>query len=251
MKKLLLLGVALAALAVGPANAADLGLPPSAPAPVPAYIPFGWTGLYMGGNAGVAWTPKGEFTDSFGNFFEGASQSTVFTGGGQVGANYQINYWLVVGVEADFNWLSDHNNKSAATSIPNVGALQVAADSTWITTLAARVGLVAAENALFYVKGGGGWLSANKFTVTDQISGASFSSSNNNFNGGWLVGAGVEYAFAPNWTAKVEYDFLAVGNTSFTVPPGTLNFPSGDTFTTNNRDLQMVTVGFNYLFNGR
>jgi outer membrane immunogenic protein len=251
MKKLLLLGVALAALAVGPANAADLGLPPPAPAPVPAYIPFGWTGLYMGGNAGVAWTPKGEFTDSFGNFFEGASQSTVFTGGGQVGANYQINYWLVVGVEADFNWLSDHNNKSAATSIPNVGALQVAADSTWITTLAARVGLVAAENALFYVKGGGGWLSANKFTVTDQISGASFSSSNNNFNGGWLVGAGVEYAFAPNWTAKVEYDFLAVGNTSFTVPPGTLNFPSGDTFTTNNRDLQMVTVGFNYLFNGR
>ncbi|MFY9837094.1 MAG: outer membrane beta-barrel protein [Xanthobacteraceae bacterium] len=253
MKKLLLWGVALIALAVGPANAADLGrpLPAPTPVPVPAYMPFSWTGFYIGGNAGVAWSPKGEFTDSFGNFFDGASQSTVFTGGGQVGGNYQINYWLVVGVEADFNWLSDHNNKSNGVFIPAVGGnVQVAADSTWITILAARVGVVAAERALFYVKGGGGWLSDNQFTVTNTTSGASFSGTNNNFNGGWLVGAGIEYAFALNWTAKVEYDFLAISNTSFTVPAGTLGFPSSDTFTTNNRDLQMLTVGFNYLFNG-
>ena len=252
MKNLLLSGVTLAALAFGPANAADLGrpLPAPAPVPIPAYVPFGWTGFYIGGNAGAAWTPKGEFTDSLGNFFDGASQSTVFTGGGQVGANYQVNYWLVVGVEADFNWLSDHNNKSNAVFIPTVGNVQVAADSRWLTTIAARVGLVAAERALFYVKGGGGWLSNNEFTVTDQTTGASFNGSNNNFNGGWLVGAGVEYAFAPNWTAKVEYDFLAISNTSFTVPAGTLGFHSADTFTTNNRDLQMLTVGFNYLFNG-
>ena len=97
-------------------------------------------GFHIGGNAGVAWSPKGEFSDSLGNFFDGASQSTVFTGGGQVGANYQINYWLVVGVEADFNWLSDHNNKSNGVFIPTVGNVQVAADSRWITTLAARVG---------------------------------------------------------------------------------------------------------------
>lgn len=251
MKKLLLSSLVLAALAIGSANAADLGRPLPAPVPIPAYVPFGWTGFYIGGNAGVAWSPKGEFSDSLGNFFDGASQSTVFTGGGQVGANYQINYWLVVGVEADFNWLSDHNNKSNGVFIPAVGNVQVAADSRWLTTLAARVGVVAAENALFYVKGGGGWLSNNEFTVSNETSGASFSGSNNNFNGGWLVGGGIEYAFAPNWTAKVEYDFLAVSNTSFTVPAGTLGFPSGDTFTTNNRDLQMLTVGFNYLFNGR
>src|SRR6516164_6366888 len=162
MKKLLLSGVALAALTVGPANAADLGRPPPAPVPVPAYIPFSWTGFYIGGNAGVAWGPKGGFSDSFGNSFDGVSQSAVFTGGGQVGANYQINYWLVVGVEADFNWLSGHNNKSTGVFIPAVdGNVQVAADSRWLTTLAARVGVLATENALFYVKGGGGWLSNN------------------------------------------------------------------------------------------
>jgi outer membrane immunogenic protein len=56
-----------------------------------AFGPFGWTGFYIGGNAGVAWSPKGGFTDSLGNFFGGDSQNTVFTGGGQIGANYQIN----------------------------------------------------------------------------------------------------------------------------------------------------------------
>ena len=75
MKKLLLSGVALAALTVGPANAADLGRPPPAPVPVPAYIPFSWTGFYIGGNAGVAWGPKGGFSDSFGNSFDGVSQA--------------------------------------------------------------------------------------------------------------------------------------------------------------------------------
>ena len=73
---------------------------------------------------------------------------------------------------------------------------------------------------------------------------------NNNNNCGWLVGAGIEYGFAPNWTAKVECDFLGLSNTTFTVPAGAAGFPSGGTITSN-RDLQMLTVEFNYLFNGR
>ena len=238
----------------GIANAADLGRPPPPPPPIPAYIPFSWTGFYIGGNLGAAWTPRGDFTDSLGNTFSGGvSQSTVFTGGGQIGANYQINYWLVVGVEATFDWMSDHNNKSDAIAIPPNGGnvFQVSVNDRWITTVAARVGVVAAENALFYAKGGAGWVGANDFTLANVTTGSSISGSNSNSNSGWLVGAGVEYAFAPNWTAKVEYDFLGLTNTSFTVPAGVAGFPNGDTITTSNRDLQMLTVGFNYLFNWR
>jgi hypothetical protein len=58
MKKLLLLGLALRA------NAADLGRPAPPVTPIPAYIPFSWTGFYIGGNVGVAWSPKGEFSDN-------------------------------------------------------------------------------------------------------------------------------------------------------------------------------------------
>jgi len=248
----LLRAVALASATLsisGIAHAADLGRPPPPPPVQPVYVApvFTWTGFYIGGNLGVVWT-KGDVSDSFGDGFRFA-QNAVFTGGGQIGANYQWN-WLVVGVEADFNWLTDHNNKSNGVFIPSVGNIQVAADSRWITTLAARVG-VPVERALFYVKGGGAWVAANEFTVTNETTGGSFSSSNSNNVGGWMAGAGIEYAFAPNWTAKVEYDFLGLSNTSFTVPAGTFGFSSGDTFTTRNRDLQMLTVGFNYLFTGR
>jgi outer membrane immunogenic protein len=87
-------------------------VPPRAPA---AYIPpppppFSWTGFYIGGNVGAAWT-HGDVTDSFGFIDSGNSQQAVFTGGGQVGANYQWS-WLVVGVEADFDWLANNHNST-------------------------------------------------------------------------------------------------------------------------------------------
>ena len=98
-------------------------------------------------------------------------------------------------------------------------------------------------------QGRGRLVGANEFTLTNVITGASISGSNNNTNSGWLAGAGFEYSFAPNWTAKVEYDFLALTNSSFTVPVGVVGLPNGDTISTNNRDIQMLTIGFNYLLN--
>jgi len=227
------------------AHAADLGLPGPPLPPQPVYVApvFTWTGFYIGGNAGVAWT-KGDVTDSFGDIRFNYAQNAVFTGGGQIGANYQIN-WLVVGVEADFDWLANNNNSSTAITIPTIGALQVSANDRWITTLAARVG-VANNNWLFYVKGGGGWVGVNNFTVTNVTTGGSISFSNS--NSGWLAGAGTEWAFAPNWTARVEYDFLGLNNQSFTVPAGA-PFLGGDVITTTHRDVQALTVGLNYLFN--
>jgi outer membrane immunogenic protein len=231
------------------ANAADLGLPAPAPSPVPAYVPFSWTGFYVGGNIGAAWT-QGDFTDNLGNTFTGGSHagSVVFTGGGQIGANYQFNYWLVAGVEATFDWLTNNNSQSDAIFIPAVGeSVRVSGTNNWLTTVAARVG-VAVERGLFYVKAGGGLVGGNEFTVTNVNTGASISGSNNSSTGAWLAGAGFEYAFANNWTAKVEYNFLALSNTSITVP-ASVGFSASDTISTNNHDIQMVTVGFNYLFN--
>jgi outer membrane immunogenic protein len=239
-----------AALSVsGTANAADLGLSSPQPVPIPTYLPFSWTGFYIGGNIGLSWT-QGDFTDSLGNTYTGSNaQSVVFTGGGELGANYQINYWLVVGIEATFDAMTHNNNSSDAIFIPTAkDSVQVSVTDSWLTTIAARVGVVAAERALFYVKGGGSWLGGNQFTVSNVTNGNSISGSNSSTATGWLAGAGFEYAFAPNWTAKVEYDFVALDNTSITVP-ASIGLGAPDTIATNNHDIQMLTIGLNYLFN--
>jgi outer membrane immunogenic protein len=106
---------------------------------------------------------------------------------------------------------------------------------------------VAWDRVLFYGKGGGAWVGANSFTVTDLTTGASLSGSNSNSSTGWTAGVGLEWAFAGNWTARFEYDYIGLGNRTFVVP---LTSPvlAGDTFTAN-RNVQLVTVGINYLFN--
>jgi outer membrane immunogenic protein len=225
------------------ASAADLGRPPP---PAPVYVPppapvFTWTGFYIGGNLGAAWT-QGNVSDNLGDSWSNAQQA-VFTGGGQVGANYQFN-WFLVGIEADFDWLANNHNSSNAVSTP-IGALQFSANDRWMTTLAARFG-VTANNWLFYAKGGGGWVGVSNPTVTNVTTGGSISVSNSNSNSGWLVGAGVEWAFTPNWTARLEYDFLGLSSQSYTVSTNTPAFQ--DTVTVNNRDVQTLTVGLNYLF---
>jgi hypothetical protein len=55
-------------------------------------------------------------------------------------------------------------------------------------------------------------------------------------------GAGIEWAFAPNWSAKVEYNYLRLDDRTFTVPAGS-SFLAGDTFTQSNRNIQMVRWG--------
>jgi outer membrane immunogenic protein len=47
---------------------------------------------------------------------------------------------------------------------------------------------------------------------------------------------------------KLEYDYLGLGNRTFVIP-ATATLLLGDTFTSGNRNVQMVKVGFNYLFN--
>ncbi|MGY3655161.1 opacity protein-like surface antigen [Bradyrhizobium sp. USDA 376] len=59
---------------------------------------------------------------------------------------------------------------------------------------------------------------------------------------GYTVGAGLEYMFAPNWSAKAEYQYYNFGDASFTGGPlaGTGKFTTDD---------HTVKAGLNYRFN--
>jgi len=232
------------------ANAADMRMPVKAPPPPPP-PPFSWSGFYIGGNLGGAWAHHNWSDTFFPNLsFNDGSGNGRFIGGGQVGFNYQINQF-VWGVEGTFDWASTNNGNGTGVILPGVlpvTAIQVSSNDTWISTIAGRLGW-AVDRALFYVKGGGGWVGNNGFTITNLNTGASISTSGSNNVSGWLVGGGFEWAFAGNWSVKFEYDYLGLGNRSFTATG--LVFPrlAGDTFTSGNTNVQMATVGLNYRFN--
>jgi outer membrane immunogenic protein len=232
------------------ARAADLPMAPP-PSPLPqapcACRPFSWTGFYLGGNLGAGWN-HGNISDGSGLFTWGADNSTTFVGGGQVGANYQIGN-IVLGIEGDFDWFANNNNSGAGTAIAGGAAagsvVQGSNNGRWLTTVTGRAGF-AADRLLVYMKGGGAWVGSNNLTLTNLPAGGSVSIGNGNTNTGWAAGAGIEWAFANNWTAKFEYDYVGLSDKSLTV---TIPGIGPDTFSTSNRNVQMVTVGVNYLFN--
>jgi len=227
------------------ANAADV--PPYAPPAAPAVYrppPLSWTGFYIGVNLGGAWGQR-KVTDSlFGLSFDTGINKGAFIGGGQLGFNYQFGNF-VLGVEGDIDGVANTNNASNGPAGPG-GTILLTSNNRWIATLAGRFG-VTNGYWLFYGKAGGGWVGNDDFTITNTATGASITGSSNNTNSGWLVGAGIEWAFAPNWSAKIEYDYLGLNTRTFTTPAGV--FIASDTFNTNNPNVQMVKVGLNYFFN--
>jgi outer membrane immunogenic protein len=226
-------------------------------APPPPLVPvFSWTGFYIGPNVGGART-NNRFTDTLFLTNFNNNNHGVFIGGGQIGGNYQIGQF-VIGGEWDFDSAANNNN-SAGVVIPGVGNIVVTNNNRWITTVAARLGW-AIDHWLVYGKAGGGWVGNNDLTLTNLTTGVSFTcgsaralftsfiSCGNNSTVGWMVGAGFEYAFTNNWTVKFEYDYLGLGSRNLFIP-ATAPLLAGDTFTSNTRNLQMVKVGVNYLFN--
>ncbi len=67
---------------------------------------------------------------------------------------------------------------------------------------------------------------------------------------GWTAGAGVEWAFIGNWSAKVEYLYVSLGDadaSSFGVPS---QAPSLVDYHWNDTNFHVVRFGLNYKFGG-
>jgi len=195
MKKLLVAGIAAAAFCGTPALAADL--PTKAPvyrAAAPAPM-FNWNGCYIGAHAGG------------GVLYDDNWSSTHGSGGlvgGQLGCNYQTGQ-LVLGIEGEGFWSGVKSSDNFDT-----GYATVKNKSDW--DIAARMG-VAFDRALIYGKAGWVW---GNFHYSYSDSSYPQSATANATLSGLLIGLGLEYALAPNWTAKFEYDYLGFGSKNLT-----------------------------------
>jgi outer membrane immunogenic protein len=249
--------VSVVSIVGGSALAADLPppyVPPRAPAayiPAPVVPPYSWGGFYIGGNFGAAWNSGGSVSDTLNSTFSGSGQTTKFTGGGQVGVNYEFLSGVVIGAEAMFDWLPNTTNTVNVVeglNGPNPGATASATlNSRWLTTVTGKLGY-AWDRWLVYGKGGGAWVGADNPNLTVNGGGQTLTSSTTN-NFGWTAGVGVEWAFAGPWSARVEYDFIGLQNRSITVANNGSAF-AGDTINFNNRNISLLTVGLNYKFGG-
>jgi outer membrane immunogenic protein len=245
----ILIASAFALAAGGQALAADLPLPPAPRAPV-AYVPvappYNWTGFYIGGNLGAGFT-SASFSDTLGSTFTNSSNTT-FLGGGQVGVNYEFWGGVVIGAEAMFDWAPNQNNAFTATLPATAGGGTATAqiNNRWLTTATGKLGY-AWDRVLFYGKGGGAWVGQSNSALTTTNPGGPFSISNSSStNWGWTAGVGVEWAFWGNWSARAEYDYVALNNQNFNVTNGAGTLI--DTISANNRNINMFTAGVNYKF---
>ena len=216
MKRTLVVTVLALLIAASRASAADLPVHPGPPAYYPVPAVYDWGGGYVGINGGYAFG-QSEWTDDGPNP-SGLNSSGSFNVngglvGGTMGVSGQWGAW-VLGVEGDFDWQGVSGTSSSAfcTSLftsANVGStpagLSCKTQSNWIWTFRPRVGY-AWDRLLLY--GTAGVAGAN---VQTGLNGLPLQT---NFEVGWTAGAGLEWAFAENWTFKVEYLFVGLGKAS-------------------------------------
>jgi outer membrane immunogenic protein len=195
-----ILTAAVLVISAGTASAADLPQPaPYAKAPVA--LAYDWTGLYIGAMGGYGWSDQVRAT--IGGLAVSASSNDLKGGfaGGTVGYNWQMGQ-AVFGVETDAAW-SDIKYSETDFGVTLADHIQAFGSVT------GRLGF-AANAALFYVKGGYAWadnqLSASALGLT---------LSESRLHSGWTIGGGLEYMFAPNWSAKAEYMYADYSNSNY------------------------------------
>jgi len=259
------------ALLTSLADAAELPVPEFYQAR-PAVVIFRWTGFYGGAHAGwgggskdvgaipfsFAAAPTGPFGPIAGELITPQPIHVGVSGwlaGGQIGANYQIESF-VIGIEGDVSaarlvgsrtCLNTVTILNAAASVVGLSSMLAtcSAKVDAVGTLAARLGY-AFDHLLLYGKVGGAFSNDHYHRQVGTLLGTSVGTLDlavNETRWGWMVGAGAEYAFTENWSAKIEYNYLGFGTNSlrFTEPTGVAQMDADV-----REQIHLVKVGINY-----
>ena len=232
MKKLVLAASILAA-STASTFAADLAARPYTKAPPVVAAMYDWSGFYIGMNGG--WGQSSTRYD-WANFLVRSDNASGGTVGGQIGYNWQAGSW-VFGLEAQGNW-ADLSRTYVDPFDPR-WSVGTTVDALGLFT--GRVGY-AANNVLFYVKGGAAVANNSYWAALNNIDFINVS----NTRWGASVGAGLEWGFTPNWSFGIEYNHLFLGDTTYNWTNANWRYTSVGI----RQDIDLVTARINYRFGG-
>jgi outer membrane immunogenic protein len=263
MRWLLLPVIAAASIAVQIASAADL--PVKAPAVMPAPAPiYNWTGFYIGGHVGGAWTRADGSWDplpspaSFGaNPISGDFNSSGIIGGVQIGYNWQFAPSWVAGIEGDFSWTDAGSTFDtlwtgfgSATPIGPAFFTTMDMHVKWLASVRGRLGYLVAPQWLAYATGGVAWGSVDFSALATNSGSYLATTSFSETSTGYVVGAGVEWMLAPNWMLRGEYLFYHLNSSrsviAFDSTGSNPTFPSG--YNWNDVEISVVRAAVSYKF---
>ncbi len=218
-----------AATASAPAIAADQApaMPRKAPAAVPAYD---WNGFYFGGHVGYGQgranaTVTDPAVTSLANTFGGN------IAGVQLGYNMVLPSRLLLGLETDLTFANYLESNAIIAGVPTARS-NVSEQYDYAGTVRARLGYVL-DPWMIYATGGFAFAGTRVLNEPPNID----QEKKLNVRPGWSLGAGLEYALSPHWSARVEYLYNQyVG--------GDAQFPSG-THYHSTFDFQELRVGLN------
>jgi outer membrane immunogenic protein len=237
MTKYIALG-AIAALVLGTTVGSAADLPMKAKAP-PFEAIYDWTGFYIGISGGGS---LGQSThidratglgDTIGYNVKGGLV------GGTLGYNWQMGP-LVVGLEGDISWVGEYGSH-IDDGLAGDLAFQSFTKETWLGTARGRLGY-AVNNLLFY--GTGGFAAAGVEAGVKNSATNALIASSTSTRSGWTAGGGLEWGFAPNWSAKFEWLYM-----KFESKPFITNFAEGPRSSVPLDD-NVVRAGINYRFGG-
>jgi len=257
LNRVLLSAAALITFTAVNAKAADLPFQHAAPTPILATAPlFTWTGFYAGVNAGSVWDDsKLTLSDIDSSFvLVNNSDNARFTGGAQIGYNYQFG-GAVFGLEADINRLNlRHSYAEAFADDFNTGTLTAEQRVRWFSTLRGRLGFTPMERLLVYGTGGlafGKVRTSTSYVGSGVDDGAPFSiniaGSDSTTRWGWTLGAGAEYAFTNNLSLKGEYSYVDLGSKNYAAVDPVRDEPNDNVKAESK--FHVLRVGLNYRFN--